>query len=140
MNNKSLLPFIIVTNKMFKIEDNLFQNRASFVKKIFIAIGISHINMPAYAIEIKELYNKFEEINGKTNEKDRIEMVNFIGKLRECIVSLSQIIDGLLRRSINIEALNLDEYQKLIADYNLKKLDLIQILEEGDSNGKELEA
>jgi len=140
MNNKSLFPYIVVANKMFKIEDNLFQNKSSFLKRILIGIGVYRINMPTYVTEIRELHKKFEEIQDKTNERDKALIVNFTSKLNECIVSLSQIINGLARRSVNIEALDLDEYQKLIADYNLKKLDLIQILEESDSNVREIES
>ena len=134
MNNKDLLPYIILLNKMFKIEDELFQNKVSIFKRILLTLGISKVDMTKYLSDIDELHRKYLEIKKIHKDEDDKYISEFVASLERAIISLQEVTSGLYNRSKDINALNLDEYQKLTGKYRLRKEDALIALDECQSS------
>ena len=121
--------FIILAGKMLELEDELFQNKKSFLKRFLTGMGLFKINITELKLKNEHLLNKYYEVYKNIPEKELEDLGNFPNLLEESLRSLYKVIDGLDRRAKDITALNIDQYQELLKQYNMKKVDLIPILE-----------
>lgn len=117
-------------NKIFQLEDEIFQNKVSFIKRFLIGLGFFPIDTKELCNKAESLYEKYKEILEKTPEEKRRIMKKFLDEIGESILALKEITYGLNRRSKDIEALNWLEYQDLIREYNKHKTEMIRLLEE----------
>jgi hypothetical protein len=135
MTQNPFIPFTIISSKLFKLEHELFQDNASFFKKVLLAIGIPRIDIYAYSKEIKDLYEKFQTILSKTTKEERegmskfTEKDEFINKMDGCILALMEIIESLEKKLKDNKSLKANAYKELVNDYTRKKLDLLEVTE-----------
>jgi hypothetical protein len=139
MQRNPFIPYIIISAKLFKLEQELFQTKTSFFKKFLLTTGLLNINIPEFAEKIEALHGKYKEILNKTNKEDIKEVNNYATKLEECIIAFEKIIYALLKKLVNNNSLNLENYQNLIDDYKKRKSEFLEISEKIVTTTKEQE-
>lgn len=139
MQRNPFIPYIIISTKLFKLEQEFFQTDASFLKKFLFTTGLLKIDVPEFAKKIRALREKYKEIVNKTSREDMIEVKNYATKLEGCLLAFEKIIYALLKKLVNNNSLNLEDYQNLIDDYNKRKFEFLEINENILSTNKKQE-
>lgn len=129
MATNASVAFIILAGKMLELEDELFQNKKSFLKRFLTGMGLFKINITELKLKNEHLLNKYYEVYKNSPEKELEDLGNFPERLEASLRSMYRVMDGLERRAKDITALNIEQYQELLKQYKLTKGDLIPVLE-----------
>lgn len=144
MHRNPFIPYLVISTKLFKLEHELFQTNSPFPKKILLAMGQPHIDIPFYVQETTSLYEKFQIIRDKAAETEQESMEEypkireFVTKMDECFLAFLNIVNRLEKKTKDNNSLKYGEYNKLVEDYKRKKATLFQIVEKVTSDKKEL--